>query len=172
MDFNFKLYFKCLLINQSYSFISNLAQAKKNDNIVLDPKLFYFLALHMRFSSLFYSTSLVDIFSYELASSRSGSLYGQPSTIPTQLMKYLNVNKGMSTITVYNFHVLNTQNRFFLFLPNHTHLFSPSSLASSTSQISSITELFSAANWLERECSELHGISFLGKKDLRNLMLH
>jgi len=28
-----------------------------------------------------------------------------------------------------------------------------------------------AANWLEREVSELGGIAFSGKKDLRNLML-
>jgi NADH:ubiquinone oxidoreductase subunit C len=31
--------------------------------------------------------------------------------------------------------------------------------------------LFFAANWLEREVSELHSINFTGKKDLRNLML-
>ena len=31
--------------------------------------------------------------------------------------------------------------------------------------------MFPAGNWLERENSELHGINFLGKKDLRNLML-
>lgn len=35
----------------------------------------------------------------------------------------------------------------------------------------SISELYFASNWLERESSELHGISFSGKKDLRNLML-
>ena len=34
-----------------------------------------------------------------------------------------------------------------------------------------MTELFSAANWLEREVSELSGVSMSGKKDLRNLML-
>ena len=37
--------------------------------------------------------------------------------------------------------------------------------------LSSIAELFPAANWLEREVSELHGVNFSGKKDLRNLML-
>jgi len=37
--------------------------------------------------------------------------------------------------------------------------------------LSSITELFFAANWLEREVSELHAITFNGKKDIRNLML-
>jgi NADH:ubiquinone oxidoreductase subunit C len=37
--------------------------------------------------------------------------------------------------------------------------------------ILSITELFSNANWLEREVAELNGVFFSGKKDLRNLML-
>jgi NADH-quinone oxidoreductase subunit C len=41
----------------------------------------------------------------------------------------------------------------------------------SWNSINSITELFLNANWLEREASELHGIFFAGKKDLRNLML-
>ena len=35
----------------------------------------------------------------------------------------------------------------------------------------SITELFPAANWLEREVAELHGVIFTGKQDLRNLLL-
>jgi len=35
----------------------------------------------------------------------------------------------------------------------------------------SITEIFTNANWLEREVAELHGIFFSGKKDLRNLLL-
>jgi len=39
------------------------------------------------------------------------------------------------------------------------------------SSLFSISELFYSANWLEREVSELSGVAFLGKKDLRNLML-
>jgi len=58
-----------------------------------------------------------------------------------------------------------SQDRFFVFTQaglssNVEHNFLPS-----------ITELFSAANWLEREAGELSGVSFSGKKDLRNLML-
>jgi NADH:ubiquinone oxidoreductase subunit C len=41
----------------------------------------------------------------------------------------------------------------------------------SWNSLKSITELFLNANWLEREISELNGIFFSGKKDLRNLML-
>jgi NADH:ubiquinone oxidoreductase subunit C len=42
---------------------------------------------------------------------------------------------------------------------------------SSSSFLCSISELFSAGNWLEREAHEMHGVSFSGKKDIRNLML-
>ena len=48
----------------------------------------------------------------------------------------------------------------------------PSNLNLLTStKVVSITELFFAANWLEREVSELSGIVIKDKKDLRNLML-
>lgn len=35
----------------------------------------------------------------------------------------------------------------------------------------SISELFYNASWLEREVSELSGVFYLSKKDMRNLML-
>jgi NADH-quinone oxidoreductase subunit C len=79
--------------------------------------------------------------------------------------------KGFNTITVYNFHIINTQNRFFIFLQSLTKFNSLDKLSKNTSMVSSIAELFFAANWLEREVAELHGTSFSGKKDLRNLML-
>lgn len=37
--------------------------------------------------------------------------------------------------------------------------------------LNSISEVFPNAGWLEREVSELHGVVFTNKKDLRNLML-
>lgn len=128
----------------------------KNDSVLLDPKALYLLILHFRFSSLFYSTQLVDIFSYEL-----------PQTSPVLQA----TNKGASTLSVYNFHVLGTQNRFFIFSQANSTALDGTYLLRTTNSLSSITELFSAANWLERECAELHGVSFSGKKDLRNLML-
>ena len=111
------------------------------------------IVLHFRFSSLFYSSQLVDILSYEL-----------PNYISSK-------NKGMQSIIVYNFHVLNTQNRFFIFLNNASTSSSAYNLSYNTSMTQSIVELYYASNWLEREVSELHGMSFSGKKDLRNLML-
>jgi NADH:ubiquinone oxidoreductase subunit C len=79
-------------------------------------------------------------------------------------------HKAQSTIIVYNFHSFHSQNRFFFFtqtLPTDTK----SKLLKINDSSDSIAELFPAANWLEREISELHGLNFSGKKDLRNLML-
>ena len=106
----------------------------------------------MRFSTVFYSNQLVDIFSYEL---------------PINNTDIIHINKSFYTtnsITVYNFHNLTSQERFFIFcteLSNKSCNFS----------LNSIADLFPNANWLEREVSELHGVVFTNKKDLRNLML-
>ena len=75
-----------------------------------------------------------------------------------------------NSLIVYNFHSIFYQQRFFLFVIN----FSQPKINKNTNSFNtlcSVTEIFSNANWLEREASELHGIFFTGKKDLRNLLL-
>lgn len=154
MNKNFKLYLKCVLTNQNHTYLKNLHNDAKNINILLPTNTLYYLSLHFRFSSLFYSTQLTDIFSYEL-----------PSNF------YWLTKKSLSSILVYNFHTLSTQNRFFVFVKIGSFFSKKNKLVKLNNAVSSITELFFAANWLEREVSELHSISFIGKKDLRNLML-
>ena len=108
----------------------------------------------MRFSSILYSSQLVDIFSYELPLSNSDRSFKQTSnTLYTQ-----------NSIVVYNFHNLTFQERFFFFCVESVKNFTNFSL-------NSISELYPTANWLEREVSELSGNVFNNKKDLRNLML-
>jgi NADH-quinone oxidoreductase subunit C len=92
------------------------------------------------------------------------------SQLKDSLLKRNNTSPAQSTIVVYNFHSLHTQDRFFLFTQNYSTLVKSKFLQKNDS-LDSIAELFPAANWLEREIAELHGISFFGKKDLRNLML-
>ena len=58
---------------------------------------------------------------------------------------------------------------FFIFVNNNLFL-TKSKIHNTNYFIDSITELFPAANWLEREAAELSGINFSGKKDLRNLI--
>ena len=157
MKLNYKIFFKCLLNKINFSFINNLSQAEKNYNLLVAPKALYYSSLHLRMASAFYSTQLVDIFSYEVPT------YANPKAGDSS--KYSFSDKQNSTVVVYNYHSLMSQDRFFLF--TQTSLSSDQSY----SFLPSITELFSAANWLEREASELSGVSFSGKKDLRNLML-
>ena len=105
----------------------------------------YLLVLHIRLSSTTYSSQLVDIFSYEL---------------PLISLKH----KHPSLLVVYNFHNLLTHSRYLLFTLNFNQL-------KNNFFLKSIADLFPSAGWLEREVSELYGISFENKKDTRNLML-
>lgn len=155
LNINFKLYFKCILDKLNFSFINNMHQVEKNYNILVQPSSLYYLTTHFRLSTLFYSTQLVDIFSYEVPSNNLN-------------LEQPNISISDTGLLVYNYHSLVTQDRFFIF----THIGENYSSSNSTrSTVQSVTELFSAANWLEREVSELSGVSISGKKDLRNLML-
>ena len=139
----------------NFSFIDNMHQAEKNYNLLVQPSSVYYLNMHLRLSTLFYSTQLVDIFSYEIPSNNLN--------LEQQLL-----STADSSLLVYNYHSLVTQDRFFVFVHCGS---SYNADGSSRSTVQSVSELFSAANWLEREVSELSGISMSGKKDLRNLML-
>ena len=156
MNKNYKLYLKCILSNENYAFVSNLDNNVKNVNLLLTIKSLYYLTFHFRFSSLFYSSQLVDIFAYE---------------IPLTSALNIESKKSNSSIVVYNFHILNTQNRFFFFTKVGSSFTRKGGVLQSHQTVPSIAELFFAANWLEREVSELHSLNFNGKKDLRNLML-
>ena len=155
LNVNYKLYFKCILDKLNFSFVNNLHQSVKSYNLLVQPSSVYYLSTHLRLSTLLYSTQLVDIFSYEVPSTSLGTSQHELSTADTSLL-------------VYNYHSLATQDRFFVFAHCGSS-YNPSVATRSTVQ--SVSELFSAANWLEREVSELSGISLSGKKDLRNLML-
>jgi NADH:ubiquinone oxidoreductase subunit C len=150
----------------NYAFVNNLAQRAKTSNICFSNSCLFFACSHMKMSSVFYSTQLCDMFAYEVMSLTPTST----SQLKDSLLKRNNTSPAQSTIVVYNFHSLHTQDRFFLFTQNYSTLVKSKFLQKNDS-LDSIAELFPAANWLEREIAELHGISFFGKKDLRNLML-
>lgn len=149
---NFKLYFKYILLNTNQVFLYNQLRQDTNTNLLVHPKVFYYLTLHLKLSSLFYSLQLSDLFSYELPANTSSE------QLPSNFL------------IAYNFHSVLFQQRFFIFVVgNHKNAVQKSKLQ--VSSCLSLTELFSSANWLEREASELNAINFTGKKDLRNLML-
>ena len=143
MNFNYKIFLKCILSGANYSFISNYLHERKNHSVIIGSSKLYFLTLHVRFSSVFYSCQLIDIFAYE---------------IPYSALD-CSLSKKSSSVIGYNFHSFRNQDRFTVFTYS---LLKP---------VYSITELFSSANWLERELHEMQGLVVLGKKDIRNLML-
>jgi len=162
----FKLYFKYILLQIPYSFVYFKAQKNNVLNIFLTNNSLLYLMIHLKFSTLFYSSQLSDMFAYELpfiANSKSGK--DVTGGIVTNL-------KGVvqPSVVVYNFHSMFYHNRVFIF-SQHNHQVFNKKIQNNYYTLNSIAELFPAANWLERENSELHGINFLGKKDLRNLML-
>ena len=163
---NFKLFFKYVLFKVNYAFVNNLAQREKATNLCIDASALYFTCIHLKMASSFYSTQLCDIFAYEILTPKAKNV----SNLNQTSTKYNLLDKSCSAITVYNFHSLHSQNRFFIFVQNGTTALHSKHLSTNYS-IDSVAELFPAANWLEREVAELNGIAFAGKKDLRNLML-
>jgi NADH:ubiquinone oxidoreductase subunit C len=170
----FKLYLKCILKNKNYAFIDNHSQQPfKNEGILLDSKNLYYIALHLKFSSLMYSAQLTDIFSYEVPKCHTFAPIADDSTKPSEhsFNKYTLSSKGVTSVIVYNFHILNTQERLYIFLNSNSSIPTSENVLRRSSKVTSLTELFFAANWLEREVSELSGVVIKDKKDLRNLML-
>lgn len=160
---NNKLFFKYILSSCPFSFADNTAQKTKTISLVVTNDSFLYLSTHLKLSSVFFGTQLSDIFTYEIPNHdlfKSGLAY----------QNLMQVNKSQSSLVVYNFHSLYTQDRFFIFVYSNL-LNNKSRVLNANQLIDSITELFPAANWLEREASELYGVNFIGKKDLRNLML-
>lgn len=159
MNLNYKLFFKYILFHTNQVFLKYLHRNDKNLNIYINESNLYYLALHIKLSSLFYSTQLVDIFTYELPINNNNIISNNSK-----------IAMNGNFIVVYNFHSIIFQQRFFIFVvSNNKHNLNKNN--TSWVSLNSITELFLNANWLERENAELHGIFFTGKKDLRNLML-
>ena len=156
MSDNFKIYFNYVLNKSVFFFLKYNTQNKKQVTLALSSSSLYLIVLHLRLSTLTYSSQLVDIFSYELPV--------MISTKKKQYSKYLNKNTSSSLLVIYNFHNLLNHTRYIFFIINfnqNVNFFS----------LKSIVELFPNANWLEREVSELYGLTFENKKDTRNLML-
>jgi NADH:ubiquinone oxidoreductase subunit C len=152
ISLNYKIYFKYLYFNLPHLYLQQSKKGYQNTSVLLLKDFFYFTCIHLRFSSIFYSNQLVDLFSYELPLRSSKT----PSS--------LHLNKKYSeSYLVYNFHNITYQDRLFFFCINSTN--------PQNSEVNSIAELFPNASWLEREVSELNGVIFNNKKDLRNLML-
>jgi len=103
MNLNYKLFFKYILFHTNQIFLKYIHKNDKNINIYITEKNLYYLTLHLKLSSIFYSTQLVDIFSYELPFNNN-------------LEKNKKIPLVNSSLIVYNFHSILFQQRFFIFV--------------------------------------------------------
>jgi NADH:ubiquinone oxidoreductase subunit C len=99
----------------------------------------------MKMSTSFYSTQLCDMFAYEILSPAANKPSPAKDNEINDSFKYNSISKSQSTIVVYNFHSLHSQNRFFVFTQNVASSVK-SKVLSKNDSIDSITELFPAAN--------------------------
>ena len=133
MNLNYKLFFKYILFNSNQVFFKNSLWGTKQLNLVLNKKDLYFLTLHLKLSSLFYPLQLVDLFIYETPISNNLSTD----------FKSKATNGNDRSVIVYNFQVLSTQQRFFIFVLNSIN---SSKRNSNNIKLKSITNLFLNAN--------------------------
>jgi hypothetical protein len=139
LNLNFKLYFKYILFYSNQVFLKYIFRNDKNNLILISQNNLYYLTLHFKLSSIFYSTQLIDIFSYETPLNTN-----QNKINNKELSKY-NMPLLNNSIMVYNFHSLLFQQRFFIFVINLPTLFYSKKI-NKLSSFSSITELFLNAN--------------------------
>jgi hypothetical protein len=133
MALNYKLFFKYILFHNSQIFIKYLHRNDKNLVVFIPSNNFYYLALHLKLSSLFYSTQLVDIFAYE---------------VPTNINFKQTADKISFTadsIIFYNFHSILFQQRFFIISTGH-FINNKNKRATLRSYIGSVAEIFPNAN--------------------------
>ena len=147
-----------------FVFLENELQSVKNVSLVTQNTTVLYTVLAKRLAKPFYNAQLVDIFAYEKSNTDS------TNSKSSGHKKYNYGTKVDTPILVYNFHTLFSQNRLYLFAVSASVRLRALALGASNA-IESVSELFMSANWLEREVSELHGVVFNAKKDLRNLML-
>jgi len=108
MNFNYKLYFKYVFFNLPHLYLQHSYHGSKNISVVLSKSIFYYSSIHMRFSSVFFSSQLVDLFAYELPLSNSDI-----SNLDGKNYNKLVLTNTSNSILVYNFHNLTFQERFF-----------------------------------------------------------
>lgn len=141
------------MFNTFYKFLSFKLEKFNSTHILFRAKKNYYFLLHCRLATNFSTFQLVDIFTYELFLKKLKQSEACSKNFT-----------GTTNVVVYNLHNLNFSTRLYVFTQIlHTQR--------TSSSLSTVSELFTNANWLEREMSELHGLQFTSKKDLRNLML-
>ena len=110
-------------------------------NLFISNNALLYLIIHVKFSSLFYSSQLADIFAYELP------LIGSKSTKTNK--KNLTINNLRTnvqpSVVVYNFHSMFYHNRLFIFSQHNSPIFN-NKIQNNYYTLNSISEIFPAGN--------------------------
>lgn len=114
-------------------------------HLAVPPSYLTFIATHIRLSSPFARSRVVDCYAYE-----------SPSDAPSPSPSLLTLN--------FLFASPSPQMLVLITCPLR-------GAGEVSSYPSSISTLFATTNWLERELGEMHGVEFKLKDDSRNLML-
>ncbi len=89
----------------------------KNTSLVISKNTSYYTSIHMRFSTIFFTNQLIDLFAYELPV----AIINLTTDVATNYMESFKNNlnsfllKNSNSVIVYNFHNLFLQERFFVF---------------------------------------------------------
>jgi hypothetical protein len=119
-----------------YSFIYFKAQKNNTVNVFITNNSLLYLVTHLKFSSVFYSSQLNDMFAYELP------FIGMSGDKKKPLISGTN---NQPSVMVYNFHSMFFHNRVFLF-SQHNHNIFENKIQNNYYTLNSIAELFPAAN--------------------------
>jgi len=125
----------------------------------------YYMGVHLKFSTLMFSSQFIDNLAYSLPSLKkvltcgtSQEVYGQKA-------------HNLSNIYVLHFFRLKISTHVFFFFDLKTNSNLYCRFSKSKNVVTTIEDLFFNANWCEREVSEMSGIFFFGKNDNRNLLM-
>jgi len=140
--------FSHILSGMPYLLLLNKSFKTKDVLMVIPDFLLYYVVTHVKLMGRSKAVQLVDILAYESFTTKTALNSNLPKLSPT---------------LIYYFHSVFSQEKLFIFTLG---------LKSGSSDApSSIANLYSTSSWLEREVSEMYGVRFEHKKDLRNLML-
>src|SRR5574343_283542 len=121
-----KLVLKYILLNQSAIFLKSNIKENEDNLVLINKKSFYFLITHLKLSSFFYATQLVEIFSYEMPINKNNK----------------NKNSQLNSTLVYNFHSTTHQSRLFVFLNSSSNLTTFFKNQKKETSVKSTAELF------------------------------
>ncbi len=113
-------------------------------NLVVLNTWFYVFIIFIKYNSLFYKTTLIDMNTFDY----------------NKNILLLNNKKMSLNCIIYNFYLYKYELKLNFF-----------SFSSELKALNSISFFFNNALWLERELSEMFNINFLNKLDNRNLLL-